>query len=348
MRSEPLGSIHSGLLGDATLADRLGAALRDALGERVRGEHDALRVRARTPGDVSSLFRIAAQHGARVAAPGGELTPGVGVVSLDLDALAQIRSLDAESRIVHVEGGALLGAVEAHLRAAGLTLGVATLDAATLDAATLDAATGARHAARAEARAISAAAEARVDVASWLARGAVGARAHADDPVDQLVCGLEVVLADGTLLTIRPAPRRAVGPDLLPSFVGGRACLGVIVGAHLVARSVVPHTDVVYRFAARADAESARAWIRGRGVRPVSTALNTDDGDVTYLQVRVEGHRAIRDASLATVARVALERGGRICEPPVAPRDHASVIAPPSDVVRALARALDPAGILRA
>ena len=324
MRSEPLGSIHSGLLGDATLADRLGAALREALGERVRGEHDALRVRARTPGDVSALFRIAAQHGARVAAPGGELTPGVGVVSLDLDALAQIRSLDAESRIVHVEGGALLGSVEAHLRAAGLTLGVATLDAATLDAAT------------------------RVDVASWLARGAVGARAHADDPVDQLVCGLEVVIADGTLLTIRPAPRRAVGPDLLPSFVGGRACLGVIVGAHLVARSVVPHTDVVYRFAARADAESARAWIRGRGVRPVSTALNTDDGDVTYLQVRVEGHRAIRDASLATVARVALERGGRICEPPVAPRDHASVIAPPSDVVRALARALDPAGILRA
>jgi len=166
MRSEPLGSIHSGLLGDATLADRLGAALRDALGERVRGELDALRVRARTPGDVSALFRIAAQHGARMAAPGGELTPGVGVVSLDLDALAQIRSLDAESRIVHVEGGALLGAVEAHLRAAGLTLGVATLDAATLDAATLDAATGARHAARAEARAISAAAEARVDVAS--------------------------------------------------------------------------------------------------------------------------------------------------------------------------------------
>jgi len=257
----------------------------------------------------------------RVAVPGGDIAPGAGVVSLELDALARIRALDVESRTLHVEGGATVGAVEAHLRATGLTLGALDANAA-----------------------------AREPIATWLAHGARGARAHSDDPVDQLVCGLEVVLADGTALTIRPAPRRAVGPDLVPSFVGGRACLGVIVGAHLVARSVVPHTDVVYRFATRAAAEGARAWVRGRGVRPASTALASGDGEAMYLRVRVEGRRAIREASLATVERVAHERGGEACDPrsvcggPVEPQP----VPPPSEIVRALGRALDHAGILRA
>lgn len=302
-------------------SDALATALRTALGESVRGDGDTLRVRAASSAEVSALFRLAAKHGVRVAVPGGDITPGAGVVGLELDALARLRGLDGESRTLHVEGGATFGAVEAHLRATGLTLGALDADAAT-----------------------------REPIATWLARGAVGARAHSDDPVDQLVCGLEVVLADGTALTIRPAPRRAVGPNLVPSFVGGRGCLGVIVGAHLVARNVVPHTDVVYRFATRAAAESARAWVRGRGVRPVSTALSSGDGEAMYLRVRIEGHRAIREASLATVERVALERGGVLCDPrsvsgvPV----EAQSVAPPSEIVRALARALDHAGILRA
>jgi alkyldihydroxyacetonephosphate synthase len=57
-------------------------------------------------------------------------------------------------------------------------------------------------------------------IASWLARGAKGARDAWLDPADHLVAGLEMRLHDGTLVAIRPAPRRAVGPDLVTLVVG--------------------------------------------------------------------------------------------------------------------------------
>lgn len=299
-------------------SDAIGAALREALGESVRGEGDSLRVVAKSVADVSALFRAAAKLGARVSVPGSGIAPASGVVALDLDGLARVCGLDVPSRTLHVEGGATLGAVEARLHGDGLTLGTS-----------------------------GTAAFQRESIASWLARGAPGARAHADDPVDQLVAGLDVVIADGTPIVIRPAPRRAVGPDLVPSFVGGRGCLGAIVGAHLVARSVVAHANVAYRFPTREAAESARAWVRGRGVRPACTALASGDDGQAYLSVRVEGRKAVRDASLATVARIASERGGHACDADAVPAAPSTEAAPPSDVVRALGRALDAAGILR-
>ncbi len=296
-------------------ADALGTRLREAFGDAVRGAHDTLRLRATTVAQVARLMTLAREHAFRVAVPGGALIPGPGIVSLDLEGLARFNEVDVASQTVHVEAGALVSSVEAHLRARGLTLG--TTD--PLDP--------------------------REPVGAWLARGAPGARAHADDPVDQLVCGLEIVLADGTLLAIRPAPRRAVGPDLVPAFVGGRACLGVIVGAHLVARRATPRAEVAYRFATRDAAESARAWIRGHGVRPATTTISQDSHGAA-LQVRLEGSHALREACLATVDRVARERGGVPASVDEAHAPVPSVGAAPSDVVRALARALDPADVL--
>jgi len=296
-------------------ADVLGQCLRDALGDVVRGAHDTLRVRPESISQISRLFRLANTHRFHIAVPGSQLVAGRGVVTLDLDALPRIRALDIESQILHVEGGALVSTVECHLRARGLTLGASDV----LDP--------------------------RQSVSDWLASGAPGARAHADDPVDQLVCGLDVVLPDGTELTIRPAPRRAVGPDLVPAFVGGRAALGVIVGAHLVARRDTPRTQITYRFATRDAAESARAWVRGYGVRPASITL-TEDSERAILIVSIEGSRGVRDACLATVARVAAERGGIPCNDasPLAP--SSTPISGPSAIVRALGRALDPANVL--
>jgi FAD/FMN-containing dehydrogenase len=296
-------------------ADPLGDALREALGDVIRGTHDALRARPVNVAQVSRLFAFANTHAIRVAVPGGVLKTGRDVVTLDLDALAAVRSLDEESQTLHVDGGALVQSVETHLRARGLTLGMRD----ELDP--------------------------RLSVSAWLAKGAPGARAHADDPVDQLVCGLDVVLADGTPLSIRPAPRRAVGPDLVPAFVGGRACLGVIVGAHLVARRVTAQTTSAYRFQSRDAAEGTRAWVRGHGIRPASTTI-TEDGAQVFLTVRIEGARAVREACLAVVARVVAERGGQPCEAGDVPASPSPTASEPSDIVRALARALDPANVL--
>jgi alkyldihydroxyacetonephosphate synthase len=65
-------------------------------------------------------------------------------------------------------------------------------------------------------------------LADWLALGAPGARDRWLDPVDQVVAGLDATLADGRSLHLRPAPRRAVGPDLTALLVGAHERVGKI------------------------------------------------------------------------------------------------------------------------
>jgi alkyldihydroxyacetonephosphate synthase len=72
-----------------------------------------------------------------------------------------------------------------------------------------------------------------VTVGEWLARGAPGTRDRWLDPVDQLVAGLDATLTDGRWLRIRPAPRRAVGPDLSALFVGAAGRFGRVDAAWL-------------------------------------------------------------------------------------------------------------------
>jgi alkyldihydroxyacetonephosphate synthase len=99
------------------------------------------------------------------------------------------RTLDRASLLVEVDAGTTLGTCEAALRAEGLTLGLEAADEA-------------------------------LAVGPWLARGAPGARDPWTDPADHLVAGLTATLHDGRTLSVRPAPRRAVGPDLIALVVG--------------------------------------------------------------------------------------------------------------------------------
>ncbi len=57
---------------------------------------------------------------------------------------------------------------------------------------------------------------------TWLAEGAHGAPDPWLDPADHLVAGLDATLPDGSSLSVRPAPRRATGPDLLALSLGAR------------------------------------------------------------------------------------------------------------------------------
>lgn len=85
-------------------------------------------------------------------------------------------------------------------------------------------------------------------VREWIDRGAPGARDLWLDPADQLIAGFDAVLNDGRTLSVRPAPRRAVGPDLAALVMG---CSG--------------------RFA-----KVTRAWLRvhDRGARKPHAAFN--------------------------------------------------------------------------
>jgi alkyldihydroxyacetonephosphate synthase len=111
--------------------------------------------------------------------------------------------LDEKSLLARVDGGATLAEVESALATSQMTLDV---EGAT---------------------------ESRETVAAWLASGARGARDAWLDPADHLVAGLEVKLHDGRSLVVRPAPRRAVGPDLIALIVGMRERYGKVESAWL-------------------------------------------------------------------------------------------------------------------
>jgi alkyldihydroxyacetonephosphate synthase len=98
--------------------------------------------------------------------------------------------LDATSLLAKAPGGMTLAAVEGELLGSGLTLDV--------------------HGAK----------ESSETVADWLAAGARGARSAWLDPADHQVAGVDMTLHDGRTVHVRPAPRRAVGPDLIALVVG--------------------------------------------------------------------------------------------------------------------------------
>lgn len=70
-------------------------------------------------------------------------------------------------------------------------------------------------------------------VDAWIAAGARGASDPWADPADHLVAGFTARLASGGELEVRPAPRRAVGPDLFALFLGAQGRAGAITSATL-------------------------------------------------------------------------------------------------------------------
>lgn len=112
-----------------------------------------------------------------------------------------VRSLDRESLLVEAAGDVSLADVERVLRVHDLTLDLSVAFAGT--------------------------------VAEWLATGAPGARSPWLDPADHLLAGITARLDDGRELVVRPAPRRAVGPDVVALFFGMGERYGKITTAWL-------------------------------------------------------------------------------------------------------------------
>jgi alkyldihydroxyacetonephosphate synthase len=84
-------------------------------------------------------------------------------------------------------------------------------------------------------------------VAHWIADGASGAPDPWEDPVDHFVAGFTATLTNESgaalELEVRPAPRRAVGPDLYALFHGMEEKVGVITSAWLRVRPETHHTN---------------------------------------------------------------------------------------------------------
>ena len=176
----------------------------------------------------------------------GSSVPLFGGVVLDLTQLSGIVGVDDTSLLVDVLPGTFGDLLEAELQATyGLTIGhwPQSMTLAT--------------------------------VGGWLACRGAGQYSTRYGKIEDIVVGLDVVLADGSLIHTGGQPRQAVGPDLTQLFVGSEGTLGIIVGARLKAHPRPPaERRAAYAFDSfEAGLDACRRILR-RGATPAVLRLH--------------------------------------------------------------------------
>jgi alkyldihydroxyacetonephosphate synthase len=152
-------------------------------------------------------------------------------------------------------------------------------------------------------------------VGGWLACRGAGQYSTRYGKIEDIVVGLEVVLADGTVVRTGPgAPKAATGPDLNQVFVGSEGTLGVITEATLRIHPVPPaERRAAFAFPSFAAGLDACRRILRRGATPAVLRLyderesrQFDDGGNALL-VLDEGDPSIIDATIRVVAEECAE-----------------------------------------
>lgn len=237
--------------------------------------------------DVAAILAACHAAGVPVTAAGGRSgvcgasVPVHGGVVLDLTGLAGVVAVDATSMVCEALPGTFGPDLEDHLRACGLTVGhyPQSFELAT--------------------------------VGGWVACRGAGQYSTRYGKVEDLVVGLEVVLADGTVVRTGGAPRAAAGPDLTQLFVGSEGTLGVVTRVWLRCRPAPPaELRAAYAFASFADGIDACRRILQRGATPAVLRLYDEpesqrgqggDGSQCVLLVLDEGDPELIGAGMRIV-----------------------------------------------
>lgn len=213
----------------------------------------------------------------------GASVPAFGGVVLDLCAIAGIVDVDDTSLLVDVLPGTFGDVFEDELRAShGLTAGHWP-----------------------QSMALS-------TVGGWLACRGAGQLSTRYGKIEDIVAGLDVVLADGRRITTGGGPRSSVGPDLTQVFVGSEGTLGVITGARLRLHPAPTHERRgAWGFASFEEGLDACRRILRRGATPavlrlydtVESNRSYETGDATHvLLVLDEGDMGVVDCTMELVA----------------------------------------------
>jgi alkyldihydroxyacetonephosphate synthase len=243
----------------------------------------------RTTDEVAAVVRVCHDAVVPVTAAGGRSgvcgasVPVHGGVVLDLTALAGVVSVDATSGVVEVLAGTFGPDLERELGGVhGLSVGhfPQSFDLAT--------------------------------VGGWVACRGAGQYSTRYGKIEDMVVGLEVVLADGSVIRTGGAPAAAVGPDLTQLFVGCEGTLGVVTRVWLRTHGVPPvERAESYAFASFEDGLEACRSVLRRGATPAVLRLydaaesrrgQDGDGSQCILLVLDEGEPAIVDATMGIVA----------------------------------------------
>ena len=156
-------------------------------------------------------------------------------------------------------------------------------------------------------------------VGGWVACRGAGQYSTRYGKIEDMVAGLEVVLADGRIITTGGSPAAAAGPDLDQIFLGSEGTLGIITRVSLRAHPVpAVERRASYSFPAfEVGLEACRRIIR-RGATPAVLRLydaaesqrgQGGDGTQCMMLVLDEGDELIVTAVMAVVSAVATELG---------------------------------------
>jgi alkyldihydroxyacetonephosphate synthase len=212
----------------------------------------------------------------------GASVPVFGGVVLDLTGLDRIGDVDAVSGIVEVGAGVFGPDLERVVNTEhGLTIGhfPQSFDLAT--------------------------------VGGWVACRGAGQYSTRYGKIEDMVVGLEVVLADGRVIRTGGAPAAAVGPDLDQVFIGSEGTLGIITRVWLRAHPVAEaERRAAYHFPTLSSGFDACRRIVRRGATPAVLRLydgvesargRGGDGTTCTLLVLDEGDTAIVEATMQIV-----------------------------------------------
>ena len=121
-------------------------------------------------------------------------------------------------------------------------------------------------------------------VGGWVACRGAGQLSNRYGKIEDMVVGLDVVLADGTAITTGGGPRSAVGPDLTQLFVGSEGTLGVITGVRLRLHPAPQvQREAAYAFDSFSAANDACRRIVQRGLPPaVLRVYDATEADRSY------------------------------------------------------------------
>ncbi len=252
-------------------------------------QRPAVVVRPSTTEEVSAVLAACNEALVPVTAAAGRSgvcggsIPVHGGVALDMTALAGLRDVDQTSLTADVWAGTFGPDLEAPLGevGAGYTLGhwPQSMDLST--------------------------------VGGWLACRGAGQYSTRYGKIEDMVIGLEVVLADGRVVhTEGKGPRAATGPNLTQLFVGSEGTLGVITEARLRVHPLPQAQERrAFGFTTFAAGLNACRSILRRGATPAVLRLydqteserNFDLGDTNVLIVLDEADLDILSATLKIV-----------------------------------------------